>query len=125
LRFLGARLGDEKLSLLAACDIFVLCSRWEGLPMGCLEAASLGLPLFVSRGTNLAEYVEENNAGVVLDETTPAGVARALERIQRLHEAGQLKPMGANARRMIEEEFQWEKNARSFIAAIAACGSAV
>ena len=122
LRFLGARYGEEKLGLIAGFDIFVLCSRWEGLPMGCLEAASLGIPLFVSRETNLAEYVEQNGAGVVLEESTAMGVERALERIQKLHEAGQLQGMGANARRLIEEQFQWEKNAASFIRAIVGFG---
>jgi glycosyltransferase involved in cell wall biosynthesis len=122
IRFLGARLGEEKLGLIACFDIFVLCSRWEGLPMGCLEAASLGVPLFVSRETNLAKYVEENNAGVVLEETTAAGIERALDHIQQVYENGQLQPMGENARRLIQREFNWEENAKSFVAAIAACG---
>jgi glycosyltransferase involved in cell wall biosynthesis len=120
LRFLGARLGEEKLGLIAGFDIFVLCSRWEGLPMGCLEAAALGIPLFVSRGTNLAEYVEDSEAGVVLEETTAAGVERALDRIQHLHEERQLKPMGENARRLVQQQFNWEENTRGFIAAIVA-----
>jgi glycosyltransferase involved in cell wall biosynthesis len=119
-QFLGARLGEEKLGLIAGLDIFVLSSRWEGLPMGCLEAASLSVPLFVSRGTNLAEYVEESNAGVVLEENTAAGIERALDRIQQLYESRQLKPMGENARQLVQREFSWEENARGFVAAIRA-----
>jgi glycosyltransferase involved in cell wall biosynthesis len=93
--------------------------------MACLEAASLGIPLLVSRETNLAEFVEQSGAGLVLDETSAAGVQRALERVQRLYENNQLKQLGENARLLIENEFNWEENARSFVAAIAAAGCAV
>ena len=124
-RFLGVRYGEEKLRLLSSVDLFIHCSRWEGLPTACLEAAALGRPLLVGRETNLAGYVERSGAGLVLEETSAAGVERALERVQNLYQSRQLPAMGAKARRMIEDEFQWEKNARSFIAAIQACGPAV
>jgi glycosyltransferase involved in cell wall biosynthesis len=124
-RFLGAKYGEEKLDFLAGFDVFIHCSRWEGLPTACLEAASLRRPLLVSRETNLAEYVEQSGAGLVLDETSAAGIERALKRVQQLYENNHLRPMGENARQLIENEFQWEKNARSFIAAIAASGHAV
>jgi glycosyltransferase involved in cell wall biosynthesis len=119
-RFFGAMSGAEKLKIIANFDAFIHSSRWEGLPMACLEAASLGKPLVVSRGTNMAEYVEQSGAGVVLDETSAAGVARALERVDQLYENRQLQPMGENARRLVEKEFSWEGNAVSFIAAVRA-----
>jgi glycosyltransferase involved in cell wall biosynthesis len=128
IQFLGVKTGDEKFNLVASCDAFIHSSRWDVLPGACLEAAALGRPLLVSRKTNLAEYIERNNAGLVMDEISAAGVERVLERVQKMYEAQLLQPMGRNARRMIENEFQWEKNASSFIAAIAAiaaCGSAV
>jgi glycosyltransferase involved in cell wall biosynthesis len=85
-----------------------------------MEAAALGRPLLISRETNMAEYVERSGAGLVLDETSAAGVARVLDRASRLYEANELQQMGENARALIEKEFRWEENARSFIAAIAA-----
>lgn len=88
--------------------------------MACLEAAAMGKPLLVSRETNLAEYVERSGAGLVLDETSAAGVERALESVQRLYEGGQLQEMGEKARLLVETEFSWERNARSFVAAIRA-----
>jgi glycosyltransferase involved in cell wall biosynthesis len=90
-----------------------------------MEAAALGRPLLVSRETNLAEYVERSGAGLVLDETSAEGVTRVLERVERLYEAGQLQQMGENARALIEKEFRWEDNARSFVAAVAATRSTV
>jgi glycosyltransferase involved in cell wall biosynthesis len=120
--FLGAKHGEEKLTLIASLDAFIHSSRREGLPMACLEAASLGRPLLVSRETNLAEYVEQSGAGLVLDETSAAGVTRALLCVQRLYEDNQLRQMGENARLLIEREFRWEENAKRFVAAIAAGG---
>jgi glycosyltransferase involved in cell wall biosynthesis len=119
-RFLGARHGEEKLDLVASVDAFIHCSRWDVLPGACLEAASLGRPLVISRETNLAEYVERSGAGLVLDETSAAGVERALERVRQLYDNNQLEPMGENARLLIEKEFRWEENARAFVAAIQA-----
>jgi glycosyltransferase involved in cell wall biosynthesis len=79
----------------------------------------------VSRETNLAGYVEQNGAGLVLDETSVAGVARVLERIQPLYEGKELQQMGANARALIEKEFSWEEHARRFVAAITAANSSI
>lgn len=124
-RFFGIKLGEEKLNLLASFDAFIHSSRWDVLPGACLEAAALGRPLLVSRETNLAGYVERSGAGLVLDETSAAGVRRALERVQQLYEENQLERMGENARLLVEKKFRWEENARSFIAAIAAANSAV
>jgi len=109
--------GTAKLKVISNFDAFIHSSRWEGLPMACLEAASLGRPLVISRGTNLAEYVEKSGAGLVLDETSAAGVERALERVQRLYDHDQLLEMSKNALSLIEKEFSWEENARSFVAA--------
>jgi glycosyltransferase involved in cell wall biosynthesis len=79
----------------------------------------------VTRGTNLAEYVERSGAGLVLDETSASGVARVLEHVDRLFENNQLEQMSKNALSLVEMEFSWEKNARSFVAAIRAAKSAV
>lgn len=125
IRFLGVKLGEGKLDLVAGMDAFIHTSRWDVLPGACLEAAALGRPLLVSRETNLAEYVERSGSGLVLDETSAAGVERVLHRVQQLYDSNQLRRMGENARRLIETEFRWEKNAERFIAAIAASGNAV
>jgi len=125
IRFFGVKFGEEKLNMVACLDAFIHSSRWDVLPGACLEAAALGRPLLVSRETNLAEYVERSGAGLVLDETSSAGVERALRRVQQLYDCDQLRRMGENARQLIEAEFRWEENAERFIAAITASGNAV
>jgi glycosyltransferase involved in cell wall biosynthesis len=123
IRFLGAKYGQEKLDLVASFDAFIHSSRWDVLPGACLEAAALGRPLLVSRETNLAEYVERSGAGLVLEETSAAGVAHALGHAQQLYEDNQLQQMGDRARLLTAKEFSWEENARSFVTAIVASGS--
>jgi glycosyltransferase involved in cell wall biosynthesis len=124
-RFFGTLIGVEKLKVIANFDVFIHSSRWEGLPMACLEAASLARPLVVSRGTNLAEYVERSGAGLVLDETSATGVERALQQVDRLYEGNQLQQMSRNALSLVEKEFSWEENARSFVAAVQGAKSAI
>lgn len=76
--FHGPRFGNEKLGVLASSDAFMHTSRWDGVPTAVLEAAAVGLPLLVSRETNLADAVEEFEAGSVLTENTPREIAAAM-----------------------------------------------
>jgi glycosyltransferase involved in cell wall biosynthesis len=123
-KFFGSMSGTAKLRVLSNFDAFIHTSRREALPTACLEAASLGTPLVVSRETNLADCVEEAGAGLALDETSAGGVSRALGRVQALYHDNQLQSMGRNAQLLIEKQFSWEENARSFVAAIEAASHA-
>jgi glycosyltransferase involved in cell wall biosynthesis len=53
----------EKIDILKKSDLFVLTSRFEGLPMGLLEAMSFGLPCLVTPGTNMLETIQKHDAG--------------------------------------------------------------
>jgi glycosyltransferase involved in cell wall biosynthesis len=105
--FLGPKFGDEKLNLIAHMDVFVHTSRWEGLPMACLEAAALSRPLLISKKTDLGEYVARHKAGVVLFENTPARIAQAMQSFEKDVGSGRASALGQNAQSMIEAEFDW------------------
>ena len=55
--------GSEKESVLIGSDVFIQTSRFEGMPMGILEAMSYGIPVLITEGTTLGEYVKEYNGG--------------------------------------------------------------
>jgi len=76
----GPRFGSEKARTLASWDYFVMSSRYEGIPIGALEAGLSGLPLILSAGTGLREQVVRFKAGFGIEALTTEGMARAFER---------------------------------------------
>lgn len=109
--FFGPLYGEDKLQRLAMVDVFVQPSRWDGMPMGVLEAASLGKALIVSLATNLGPAVCRHEAGAVLETTTVADLLATMERVTEGDWRSRLRRMGEQAHRMIEEEFSWEATA--------------
>lgn len=63
---IGVR-GEEKEKVLLQSDVFFLTSRFEGHPMGLIEALSYGVPSFVTRGTNMYDEVRNYEAGWVAE----------------------------------------------------------
>ncbi|GJD90580.1 D-inositol-3-phosphate glycosyltransferase [Methylobacterium hispanicum] len=80
----GPVFGPEKERTLRGWDFFVQSSRFDGLPIGAVEAALCGLPLIVSTATGLADAVERHGAGFVVRDLTTNAVAEALGRAARL-----------------------------------------
>ena len=66
-QFKSAVFGEEKQKVLLSTDVFIMTSRFEGLPMGLIEALSYGVPCFVTRGTNMAEEINEADAGWIAE----------------------------------------------------------
>lgn len=55
--------GKEKASVLMNADVFFMTSRFEGHPMGLLEALSYGLPCLATTGSNMRSEIENADAG--------------------------------------------------------------
>lgn len=97
--------GKEKIDILLHSDIFIQTSRFEGMPMGILEAMSYGMPCIVSEGTTLASKIEETksgwNAGSSKDTISKA-IVSCIE--QKEHWA----EMGVLARKTVSSDYSWE-----------------
>ncbi|MDA1349464.1 MAG: glycosyltransferase family 4 protein [Chloroflexi bacterium] len=76
--FAGARTKDEMMALMAACDIFVMNSTYEGLPHVLLEAMSAGLPVIATNIGGTPEVVTDGENGILIDHNDPEALEKAL-----------------------------------------------
>lgn len=102
--FLGAR--SDVPERLAASQIFVLISHWEGFPLSTIEAMRAGLPVVVSDVGGVAEAVVEGETGHVVPRQDVTAVASALRSL--LSDPGKRAAMGSAGRTLYEREFTFE-----------------
>lgn len=79
-RFLGRR--DDAGDLLAACDLFVLPSRAEGLGVAALEALGAARPVVASRVGGLADLIEHERNGLLVPPDDVVALAAAIARLR-------------------------------------------
>jgi glycosyltransferase involved in cell wall biosynthesis len=100
IRFLGFR--DDVPLLLAASDIFVSSSHWEGLPLAVLEAMQAGLPV-VATGVGDIPYVVGRDAGIIVPPHAPQHLAQAIASL--LEAPGRRAEMGRAAQERVRQEY--------------------
>lgn len=69
---------DDVAPLLASLDLFVLASRWEGLPLTLLEAMAAGVPIVATSVDGSAEAVRSGVDGLLVPPDDPGALARAI-----------------------------------------------
>jgi len=93
--------------ILAASDIFVLPSQWEGLPYTIIEAMMSGLPVVATKVGGIPELVEDGVTGFLV---SPNNVDLLISAIRKLVEAPLLRmKMGKAARTKALENFTLER----------------
>lgn len=75
-RLLGNR--EDVPGLLAACDVFVLSSIAEGMPVTLLEAMAASLPVVSTNVGGIASVVEDGKSGTLVPARDPRVLANAL-----------------------------------------------
>ncbi len=110
-QFLGER--ADVVDSLARADIFILASRWEGLPRVILEAMRAGLPVVATNVGGVGEMVDDGVTGFL---TPPGDFVRLRDRIQTLIDSAPLRAaLGASARRRFERDFRIETCVRKIV----------
>jgi glycosyltransferase involved in cell wall biosynthesis len=75
-QFVGAE--DDVRARLAAADVAVLASRWEGMPTALLEAMAAGLPVVASRVGEIPDILDDGGFGRLVPPGDPTALASAL-----------------------------------------------
>lgn len=96
--------GKEKERILSSADVFIMTSRFEGMPMGLIEALSYGLPSIVTEGTYLMEEIESFDAGWGAG-TSVNDIKEAL--LKLVSESKLLPTKSANAKNLAKK-YSWE-----------------
>ena len=77
--FLGYR--EDIPDLLANCDLFVLPSLYEGLPLSILEAMAAGKPVIASAIGGNNEVILHGENGLLVPKADPAALAAAIRAV--------------------------------------------
>jgi glycosyltransferase involved in cell wall biosynthesis len=104
-RFLGFELDVRRW--MQAADGFVLSSRWEGLPMGLLEAAACALPAVATDVPGTREVIADGQTGSLAPAGNATALGAAMARLMRTP-AEEREAMGERARQRVIERFSLE-----------------
>ena len=103
-RLLGHR--DDVPTVLAALDLFVLCSRSEGMSNTLLEAMATGLPAIATRVGGNPEILRDDLDGRLVADDDEQALTMALGELGR--SAGMRRMMGERARQRVLQQFSMQ-----------------
>jgi len=112
MRFLGHR--QDVPALLDSCDVLVLPSLFEGLPLAVLEAMAAGKPVVASRIGGTDEAVLDGVTGLLVPPSDARALARAVREV--LSDPPLARRLGAAGRARVQAEF----SARRMVSAVEA-----
>lgn len=101
---------------LASADIFVLPSRWEGLPVALLEAMSAGLPVIATKVEGVDEVIVDGVHGLF----APLDDADALSQVilQLLRDEPMRARMGSAAKQRVNEMYSLDRMCERYLSLI-------
>lgn len=109
--FVGHVGGVEKISLLQACDLFVLPTSQENFGFVFFEALAAGLPVVTTNLIDTAGEIEDSGAGFIVEQSANA-IAKACE--LALAEGQALRERGKAGRAWTFEHLNSETSAAAF-----------
>lgn len=84
-------------------DLVIVHSRSDTLSIVSIDALGAGVPIMCTKETGTSRYIEKNKSGFIITETTPKGIAKAIE--DALEITDQWSAIGAKGRSVFEKHF--------------------
>jgi glycosyltransferase involved in cell wall biosynthesis len=112
-RFLGATDRKATVALLRGAAVVACPSRFEGLPLVCVEAFAAGRPVVGSTVNGIPEIVRHEETGLLVPPDDPAALARALDRLLAAPDVGDR--LGARGREVVEYEYAWSRVTEAYL----------
>ncbi|OQY29469.1 MAG: glycosyl transferase [Candidatus Cloacimonetes bacterium 4572_55] len=88
---------------LKGCDLFVLASRFEGMPNAVMEAMATGKPVIATDVNGARELVTHGETGEIIPPENPQALAQAIRNL--IHDPDRLRSYGRAARQRVRERF--------------------
>jgi len=107
-QFEGQKNKDELLRYYQNADVFILPSKWEGMPNVVLEAMACGLPIVMTPCEGSAELIRNNGYVVSAEEFSDRLIYLANHKEVCLL-------MGKESKRIVDSHFLWEKKVQEYI----------
>jgi len=110
IHFLGLR--QDISELLSACDIFILSSDWEGVPMTILESMAAGKPVIATAVGGVPELVEDSITGLLVPPQDIQALSKAM--VKLANDSSLREEMGKEGRKRALERFDINLIARQY-----------
>jgi teichuronic acid biosynthesis glycosyltransferase TuaC len=107
--FLGMLSHDDVMRYMAKADIFSLPSWNEAFGVVYIEAMAHGKPVIGCKGEGIEDFVEDGKTGLLVKLKDVDSLTQAIDYL--LSNPDEAKAMGERARKMVLENYTWEKNA--------------
>lgn len=111
-RFLGYR--TDVAALLAAMDVFVLPSLWEGMSNAVLEAMAAGRPVIATAVDGNVDQVVDGETGLLVPPADAEALAEAMARLARDPQVA--RDMGRRGRERAERDFSLTRMTEAYVA---------
>ena len=89
--------------LMAACDVFVLASEWEGFGLVFVEAMAAGKPVVATDVSGIPEVVVHGETGLLVPPGDPPALAAAL--MQLIEDPAERRRLGTNGYHRVQQRF--------------------
>jgi glycogen synthase len=113
-RFLGATDRDTTVALYRGAALVACPSRFEGLPLVCIEALAAARPVVATRVNGIPEVVRDEETGLLVASEDVDALAAAIGRVLATPDLA--AALGARGRRLVERQNAWTAVAERYLA---------